>query len=60
MPNYMKATLTVLVAIVAIVSHFQQASAGQEVTQWLVLGLGAFMIATLWLFPEAGNKDSKR
>jgi hypothetical protein len=60
MPNITKAILTVLVVIVAVVSHFYQAAAGQEVTQWLVLGLGTFMIATLWLFPEAGNKDSKR
>ncbi|WP_449287778.1 hypothetical protein [Marinobacter salarius] len=60
MPNHIKAILTVLVFIVAVVSYFFQAAAGQEVTQWLVLGLGAFMIATIWLFPEAGNKDSKR
>lgn len=60
MPTPIKAILSILVAITAIAAHFFQASVGQETTPWLVLVLGAFMIMALWLFPEAGNKNSKR
>lgn len=60
MPFPIKVIITFLVAAVAVVAHYFQAQAGQPTTPWVVLALGAFMIAALWLFPEAGNKDSKR
>ena len=57
MPNSLKAILSIAVAIMAIIVHFAQASAGQDVTKWLVLFLGVFMIIALWLFPETKKKS---
>ena len=57
MPPRIKIVLSLLVAIAAVVVHLFQGAAGQEVNKWIVLGLGAFMIFSLWLFPEAGKRD---
>lgn len=53
MPPKYKLMVSLLVVIVAAaVFHFQR-EAGQAVTPWVALGLGAFMIFGIWLFPEA-------
>jgi hypothetical protein len=52
MPNQVKLILSILVAIVAFIVHKLQDDAGRELNSWLVLGLGAFMILAVWLFPE--------
>lgn len=57
MPNSLKTILSVAVAITAVIIHFAQASAGQDVTKWVVLFLGAFMIFALWLFPETKKRS---
>ena len=57
MPPRIKLILSLLVVIAAVVVHFFQASVGQDVNKWIVLGLGAFMIVALWIFPEAGKRD---
>ncbi|MCP1675742.1 membrane protein YdbS with pleckstrin-like domain [Natronocella acetinitrilica] len=56
MPNHIKAILSLAVAVTAVIIYFFQASAGQELTKWLVLLLGMFMIVALWLFPETKKK----
>lgn len=56
MPNHMKFLLSVAVFLVAIAVHYFQARIGQDFNKWLVLGLAAFMIAAVWLFPEPRNK----
>jgi len=53
MPNGIKLILSILVVIVALGVHFFQARAGQELNSWLVLGLAAFMVFAMWIFPEA-------
>ena len=53
MPPKIKLLLSLLVAVVAIGFHFFQKAAGQPLTPWLALGLGAFMIFAMWVFPEA-------
>jgi hypothetical protein len=57
MPPRIKIVLSLMVAIAAVIVHLFQNAAEQEVTKWVVLGLGAFMIFSLWLFPETGRRD---
>ncbi|HZS83555.1 MAG TPA: hypothetical protein VFA50_11830 [Stellaceae bacterium] len=59
MPAKYKLPLSVVVAIVAIAVHFFQKAAGQPVTPWVALGLGAFMIFAMWLFPEAKSRQGR-
>jgi hypothetical protein len=59
MPAYLKLILSILVAIVAAVVHWTQAEAGQGFNSWLVLGLAAFMILAVWLFPEPRRRTGK-
>ena len=60
MPNHLKLILSGIVVAVAVIVHFFQGQAGQDVTKWVVLGLGAFMILAIWLFPEArGGKKGR-
>ncbi|MFO1057085.1 MAG: hypothetical protein U1E53_08975 [Dongiaceae bacterium] len=56
MPNRIKLSLSILVAIVAVIVHYFQGRAGQALDAWLALGLGALMIAAMWLFPEARGR----
>jgi hypothetical protein len=53
LPARIKLLLSLIVAIVAIVFHLFQKAAGQPVTPWVALALGAFMIFAMWVFPEA-------
>ena len=53
MPPKYKVPLSVLVAIVALAVYYFQRTAGQPLTPWVALALGAFMIFAMWLFPEA-------
>jgi Na+-translocating ferredoxin:NAD+ oxidoreductase RnfD subunit len=58
MPPRYKIPLSVLVALVAIAVCWFQRAAGQPITPWVALALGAFMIFAMWLFPEAkASKD---
>ena len=52
MPAYLKLILSILVTAVALAVHWTQAEGGHGFNSWLVLGLGAFMILAVWLFPE--------
>jgi accessory gene regulator protein AgrB len=56
MPPRIKLILSGLVLIAAVIVHFFQSSIGQDVNKWIVLALGAFMILSIWLFPEAGKR----
>ena len=53
MPNHLKVMLSVLIVVVAVAVSYWQSQIGQPVTPWVALGLGAFMIFAIWLFPEA-------
>ena len=56
MPNNIRAGLTAVVIIVAAVVFYFEHQAGQGLLKWLALGLGAFMVYAVWLFPEAKQK----
>jgi len=59
MPNHVKALLTLLVAAVAAGMYWHQDQAGLDANKWIAVGLAAFMIAAVWLFPEAKGKKQK-
>ena len=60
MPNHLKLILSLIIVAVAVVFHYSQGEAGQDVAKWVALGLGAFMIFAIWLFPEArGGKKAR-
>lgn len=56
MPNNIRAALTVVVILVAGIVFYLEREAGQGLLKWLALGLGAFMVYAIWLFPEAKQK----
>ena len=56
MPNNIRAGLTVIVILVTLVVFYLEHQAGQSSLEWLALGLGAFMVYAVWLFPEAKQK----
>ena len=58
MPNNIRAILSVIVALVAVAVFYFEHASGGAMLKWFALGLGAFMIYAVWLFPEAkGKKD---
>lgn len=59
MPNHVKAILSVIVAVVAAGMFWYQDRLGLEDNKWIAAGLAAFMIAAVWLFPEAQGKKQK-
>ena len=59
MPNNIRAVLSVIVALVAVIALYFEMQAGLGSLKWSVLALAAFMIYAVWLFPEAkGRKDN--
>lgn len=56
MPAKYKLIISLLVAIAAAGVYHFQSEAGENVTPWVALGLGAFMIFAMWVFPEEQKK----
>lgn len=52
MPAKYKIVISILVALAAAATYYFQSGTGQDVTPFVALGLGAFMIFAIWLFPE--------
>lgn len=59
MPTNIRAGLSVVVAIVAVVAFFLESQVDSGVLRWIVLGLAAFMIWAVWLFPEAKSRRER-
>jgi hypothetical protein len=57
MPNDVKAYVSAAVAIVAIVLAYWSGSPVRPEFGPFLLGTAAFMIAAMWIFPEAGGKQ---
>lgn len=58
MPTNIRAGLSVAVALLTLAVFFVESRAPAGLLPWLALGLGAFMLGAIWLFPEAkGSKD---
>lgn len=59
MPYNIKAGLSVIALLVAMAFAYWEHSSGREFLGWFVLGTGIFMIAAMWIFPEATAKKKK-
>ena len=60
MPTNIRAMLSVIVALATAVLVYFEMQAGSGGRAWLVLGLGAFMLVAVWLFPEAKRTGDRR
>ena len=60
MPAKFKIMISIVVVIAAVAVFFFQSTAGQEVTPWVALALGVFMIFAMWIFPEEQKKKSSK
>ena len=56
MPNDVKFFVSVAVAIIACILAFWSGSPVRPEFGRVVLGIAAFMIVAMWIFPEAGGK----
>lgn len=56
MPAKYKILLSLLVVVASGGVYHFQSQAGEAVTPWVALGLGAFMIFAMWVFPEEQKK----
>ena len=60
MPAKFKIMISIVVVIAAVAVFYFQSTAGQAVTPWVSLALGAFMIFAMWIFPEEQKKKSSK
>ena len=60
MPAKFKIMISIVVVIAAVAVFYFQSMAGQAVTPWIALILGAFMIFAMWIFPEEQKKKSSK
>ena len=60
MPNDVKAVLSVIALIVAAAFAYYESVSGRGHMVWFVIGTGVFMVAAMWVFPEAGSRGKKR
>jgi hypothetical protein len=58
MPVRIKLGLSVLVVLVAAIAAWHQHTLGHDRMQYVAAFLGAFMIFSMWLFPEVKREES--
>ena len=56
MPANIKFGLSVIALIVAGVFAYYEQTTGRSDLKWFVIGTGIFMVAAMWIFPEAAAK----
>ena len=59
MPNDVKAVVSIVVLIVAAVLAYWSGSPVRPDYGSFVMGTAVFMVASLWIFPEAGGKKKR-
>ena len=59
MPTNIKIVVSILVFLAALVLSYFEQQAGNAFLKWFVIGLGLFMAASLWLFPEPRRDRNK-
>ena len=57
MPTNVKIIVSILVVLVALVAFYFEHQTGAGSVKWVILGLGAFMAVSLWIFPEPKVKE---
>ena len=58
MPVRIKLGLSLLVVLVTAIAAWYQHTLGHDRIQYVVAFLGAFMIFSMWLFPEVKREES--
>ncbi len=58
MPNDVKAIVSIVTAIVAVVFAYWERANGRPHLFWFVIGLAIFAVIAMWIFPEASSKKS--
>jgi hypothetical protein len=58
MPNDVKAAVSVVVLIVAAVLAYWNGSPVRQEFSTVLMVIAAFMVAAMWVFPEAGVKKA--
>ena len=56
MPAKFKLLISVLVLAVGAGVHFFEQELGNVEASWVAVGLAAFMVLAVWLFPEASRE----
>jgi hypothetical protein len=59
MPNDVKAALSLITLLVAIVFAYWERAAGNGRLSWFVVGFGVFAVLAMWVFPEAVGKKGR-
>ncbi len=57
MPAHLKFLLSLIVCAVAGAMYYLEARDGDTTVAWVAVGLGAFMIVAVWLFPETRRAE---
>ena len=60
MPTTVKLALSVAVIVLGAGCAWLERTYGEITVSWVIVGLVAFMVLALWLFPEAGVKDGEQ
>ncbi len=60
MPTGVKLALSVAVIAIGAGCAWLERTYGETLVFWVILGLTAFMVLAVWLFPEAGVKDGEK
>ena len=59
MPAHLKFVLSLIVCAVAGVLYYFETRGGDIAVAWVAVGLGAFMIVAIWLFPETRREPDR-
>jgi hypothetical protein len=60
MPSDVKAVLSAITLVVAIVIAYWEQASGNGHLFWFVIGFGIFAVIAMWVFPEAVGKKGGR
>lgn len=56
MPNDVKAVVSVVAILVALVFGYWESTVGKAVPFWFIMLFAVFAVVAMWVFPEAGVK----
>jgi len=59
MPAHLKFVLSLIVCAVAGAMYYFETRGGGAAVAWVAVGLGAFMIVAIWLFPETRREPDR-
>ncbi len=59
MPTKVKLVLSLAVIVIGGVSFWLEMTYADQTVAMVIAGLAVFMVAALWMFPEAGVKDGE-